>query len=349
MVRVTGNFSSEGPLHPAALDALLAAFEQGWADPKKLTESSAKAAILRDGALATISTRLNLPQASLEIIGEPALGSYLSIAGLLRPESTFFYGATDKGKVRAIARAHTGPVIEIPVNTLGELEIPQEIVGHSVLSLQSANSETGAIQDLENFVDSATDISIDATASGVKTQLPSRWATALFDATSWSGPSGLAILAINNDKVWKYPLPHIAPIRSPGSYSLPLLLAAAVALDEFTYDQEGLHALQQQLITGLTSIPGIRYVLTHGAPNFNSFLVDGVANEQLIRALSERGISIDGGSACNPEDLQPSHVIAAMGYPTHGHIRITLHSDTTKSDIDLLLSACLEIIPALRR
>ncbi len=34
--------------------------------------------------------------------------------------------------------------------------------------------------------------------------------------------------------------------------------------------------------------------------------------------------ALDSGSACTAEDLQPSHVLAAMGVLTHGNIRITL-------------------------
>lgn len=325
-----------------------AAFDQGWADPKKLSQNSSRAAILRDQALESISSRLTIPKGSLEILGEPSLGHYLAINGLLTSQSRFIYGATDKGKIRALARAHQGQVDEISVDESGQLQSVTTQPGHSVLSLQSTNSETGAIQELEKFVGCASEIAIDATASGAQTTLPSVWSTALFDSTSWRGPAGLSILAINRTANWKYPLPHIAPIRVPGSYSLPLLIASAVALDEFAYDRDRFLNQQQRVISSLTAIAGVTYVRTEGAPHLNSFLVEGVANEQLIRALAERGIDVDGGSACNPEDLKPSHVIAAMGYPTSGHIRITLHAETSDEDISALLKSCSEIIPDLR-
>ena len=104
VVRVTGNFTSESPLHPAAKSALLAAFDQGWADPKKISQNSAKAAILKNQALENIAGTLRVKPDSLEIIGEPALGHYLGIGGLLHNEDTFAYAATDKGKIRAVAR-----------------------------------------------------------------------------------------------------------------------------------------------------------------------------------------------------------------------------------------------------
>ena len=349
MVRVTGNFTSESPLHPAASEAIAAAFDQGWADPKKLSQRAAKAAILRDQAVESIAVRLQIPANSIEVLGEPALGPYLAIAGLLNSDSLLSYGATDKGKIRAIARSHSGEVREIPVDKTGHLIRAAKSAGHSVLSLQTVNGETGAIQDVEEFVGSATEISIDATASGPLTALPSQWSTALFDSTSWQGPSGLSILAISAKAKWKYPLPHISPIRTPGSYSLPLLLASAVALDEFTYEKDIFEAQQRRIVSSLTALPDVIHVATEGLPHLNSFIVGGIANEQLIRALSEVGVDIDGGSACNPEDLQPSHVIAAMGYPTSGHIRITLHAGISEEDINVLIASFQKLIPELRR
>jgi cysteine desulfurase len=60
--------------------------------------------------------------------------------------------------------------------------------------------------------------------------------------------------------------------------------------------------------------------------------------------MHQRGFEIDAGSACSPEDLAPSHVIAVMGLPTNGHIRITLHPDHTTADIEALASALKEVL-----
>lgn len=161
--------------------------------------------------------------------------------------------------------------------------------------------------------------------------------------------AGLAILAISDEKNFIYPLPHIAPIKSPGSYSLPLLLAAATALDEFSYDRTHFAELRNRLIASIEMHPSISEVVVDGLPHLVSLLVEGVAAEQLVRTLSERGFSIDAGSACNPEDLQPSHVIAAMGLPTTGHIRITLHSGMTADDVDQLAKALTTAVDELSR
>ena len=347
MVRVTGNFTSESPLSPELLQNLLAAFEQGWADPKKLSQSAAKAAILRNQSLENIGTRLELRPECIEVLGEPALGHYLAIGGLLTPDSTFIYSSVDKGKVRAISRSQNGTSQEFAVSRDGLIQVSESLNKNSVLSLQMANSETGVIQDSEALTKNQALISIDATSSGPRLALPSRWDTALFDARSWNGPAGLAILAINNEARYTYPLPRIAPIKSPGTYSLPLLITAAMALENFIdSDPE----IRNYLIQKLDGVTGVEVVAkeSHAINNVISLTVSGASGEHLLRELATHGIDIDSGSACNPADLQPSHVLAAMGYPTDGHLRATLHRGTTREDIDLLIAALKKTIETLR-
>jgi cysteine desulfurase len=346
VVRVTGNFTSESPLSEALHQNLLAAFDQGWADPKKLSQSAAKAAILRNQSLENIGSRLGIRPDCIEVLGEPALGHFLAIYGLLRPESQFIYSAIDKGKVRALSRSHPGLSTELAVSSSGLIGWDQTPPHTSVLSLQLANGETGVIQDAEPLVNNEALIAIDATTSGLNVALPSRWDTALFDARSWNGPAGLAILAINNNATYAYPLPKIAPIKSPGSYSLPLLITAAMALESYTVTKA---ELRHYLISELLQISEVT-VIAPDSPALNhvlSFTVSQISGEHLVRELATKGIDIDSGSACNPADLQPSNVLAAMGYPTDGHLRATLHSGVTKEDIDQLIQALTQTIAAL--
>ena len=340
VVRVTENFTSESPLHPAAREALLAAFDQGWADPKKISQSSARAAILKNQSLENIGNRLGLRPDAIEIIGEPALGHFLAIAGLLSPSQNFAYASIDKGKIRAIARSHSGPVQELEVDSKGQISGATNLPDDTVISLQLANGETGIIQKF--LPTQRVKIAVDATASGPRLPLPENWSTALFDAQSWAGPSGIGILAIN-DSGYTYPLPRIAPIKSPGTYSLPLLMAASIALDNFAPEDA---EIRRYLIESFTGMAGISVVAADAKalPNKISLSIPAIAGEQLVRALAEGGADVDSGSACSAADLQPSHVLAAMGYPTTGHVRITLHSGTTHSEIDALKKAISQAI-----
>jgi len=348
VVRVTGNFTSEAPLSEVVRESLLAAFEQGWADPKKLSQSSAKAAILRNQSLENIARRLGVAVDNLHALGEPALGHFLAIAGLLKPTSEFIYSSADKGKIRAIARSHPGKISEVSVNDAGQMIYAVAPNSDSVLSLQHANGETGIIQKRDSAISDLGFISVDATSSGPRLALPEHWDTALFDSQSWGGPTGLALLAIRNNSRYTYPFPRIAPISVPGSYSLPLLIAASIALENFTLEDP---ALRTFLASALKRINDVVVVgeEVDALPHILSCVVGGIDSERLVRELSRRGFDVDSGSACSPEDLQPSHVLAAMGLSTSGHLRFTLRHDTTRESISELVKNIEEVASELRR
>ena len=343
VVRVTGNFASEGPLSPPVREALLAAFDQGWADPKKLSQVASKAAILRNQSIENIAAKLKIPAASIEILGEPSLGHFLAISGFLRAGSTFAYSSIDKGKVRAIARSQGLTHLEMPIDPEGQIIYPDSFPNQTTLSLQLANGETGLFQRDSSAAEKAHFIAVDATSSGSRIPLPPKWDSALFDSRSWNGPAGISIFAIANRADFAYPLPHIAPISVPGSYSLPLLIASSIALDFF---ENASSQMRDYLVNGLQKISGAE-VVGAGLPALNNVLscvIQGVRNEAIVRQLAAQGIDVDAGSACSPADLQPSHVIASMGHATDGHLRFTLHAETTNEEIDVLLRSLQEII-----
>ena len=346
VVRVTGNFASEAPLPPPVRDALLAAFDQGWADPKKQSQAASRAAILRNQSIENIASRVGIPVQSVEVLGEPSLGHFLAIAGLLRNESTFAYASIDKGKVRAIARRHEGSCLERPVTSDGQISFPNSLPPATTLSLQLANGETGVIQLHNEALESAQFISVDATTTGARVALPSRWDSALFDARSWNGPAGLSILAIANRADFAYPLPHLAPISAPGSYSLPLLIAASVALESFVVETP---ENREYLISELQKLEGVE-VVAKDSPSINSILscvIKGARNEVIVRELASQGIDVDAGSACSPADLQPSHVLASMGYETDGHLRFTIRADVSKDEITKAVQSLKAVISAI--
>lgn len=344
MVRVTGNFTSEAPLAGIVTSAIAAAFEAGWADPKKLSQAATRAKILRSQAIESIAERLGTRVDEIEIVGEGELATYLCIAGFLQPDRHLAVGSIDRGKIRAFTRIHHNHTI-VPVDSNGAL-VADKIPAQSLLTLQVANGETGATQDVNNLASKAEMIVLDATASAPRVLLPSKWDGAIFSSQSWGGPSGLSFMAIRNAAKWRYPLPHIAPIRTPGGYSLPLLLGAAVALENFDTNDAKISELNCYLRKAFAeSLPDATLVGDSNTclPHKVTVIIPGGISEMFIRELEAQSISIDAGSACSPDDLTPSHVLAAMGLPTEGSIRLTLRHDQTEAEIDELVKALVKV------
>jgi len=351
VAHLTGNFTSEAPLSPAVREAISAALEQGWGDPKKQSQASARAAILRDSAKAEIASILGTSSDRLEVIGEPSLLHYIALMGFHRNDSTLYTSTVDLGKIRAVARSHSDASQEIGVDHEGRYLLDSvKVSKKSVISIQACNGETGVTQKLEKWREHSSHVVLDATRSLITNTSVTGFAATTFDATSWNGPSGLGFLAVGDPKSFIYPLPHIAPIRVPGSFSIPLLVGSAIALSEFLLSQEKLKELRKLLVTSLSGISRITILaIDSGSESRHlSALVDGYSSEEVLRSLLHKGVSVDAGSACSPEDLTPSHVIASMGFPTQGHLRFTLHPGHTAEDISHLAKTLLEVLEELR-
>lgn len=355
MVRVTGNFTSQSPLHPAAIALINDAFGQGWADPTKIGDVSARTAILRHEAIESIAENLNLLPNEIEVLGEPRLGHHLGISGLLRPEHTLLHSAIDRRSVFAVAQAHQnsgGSSQVLTVGSNGRICDLNQANQLSVLALQSANIETGITQDIDSVIESInpTYVALDYSATP-NLSLPKRWDSALFDATSWQGPAGIGILAIRNATAWKNPLPNLGIRRTPESYSLPLLLASAVALDAWMKEEENeslrIKSLNQLIRQSLTDAGlGITFAgqLSESVGHIIALVVNGCVGEDLVRQLNEINFVLDSGSACTASQMQPSHVLAAMDIASEGNLRITLHHGVTEPEVRQLISAITSVV-----
>ena len=354
---VTTNFISESPLSPLVRDALFDAIEQGWQDPRKLSQHSGRARILHNSAIELFASQLEVQPSEVEVLGEPGLATFYALGGLLRPEDTLLHSAVDRKEVFAIARNH-GKVRELSVNQMGKI-VPESLPDHAatVFLLQGGNGETGVIQDVEELVSELplARIACDFFSSGPRLPLPSHWATAIFDAKSWQGPQGISLLLIREGAAWRNPLPHLNILRTPQSTSLPLLIASAVALEEWNRIEidEGLRLrkltqLLREKIHSAIEDCDIAGDLNDSLPHITSISFLYVQGEELLRKLDTAGFSVDSGSACTADDLQPSHVLAAMGLLTHGNIRITLHHGAKDEEVLALVAAIREAVQELR-
>jgi cysteine desulfurase len=158
----------------------------------------------------------------------------------------------------------------------------------------------------------------------------------------------LAIVAINSPAQWKNPLPHISSVRRTyGTYSLPLLLASAVALENYRPSEKFTRELTARFRTDVAqALPDalIAGELEKSMSHLTSLVIPGTNGEELLRELERQGFAVDSGSACTAMNLQPSHVLAAMGLPTDGNIRIAIHTETTLEEVTGLVNALVSAV-----
>jgi cysteine desulfurase len=79
-----------------------------------------------------------------------------------------------------------------------------------------------------------------------------------------------------------------------------------------------------------------------------ALVADNCVGEDLVRQLNEMNFVLDSGSACTAAQMQPSHVLAALGMKSDGNLRITLHHGVTEAEVRELASAITSVVQQSR-
>jgi cysteine desulfurase len=132
-------------------------------------------------------------------------------------------------------------------------------------------------------------------------------------------------------------------------------LASAVALDAWLKEEVSeslrIRELNQQIRSSLTEANiGISFagVLSDCVSQTIALVADGCVGEDLVRQLNEVNLVLDSGSACTAAQMQPSHVLAALGMSSEGNLRITLHHGVTETEVRELISAITSVVQRSR-
>jgi len=83
-----------------------------------------------------------------------------------------------------------------------------------------------------------------------------------------------------------------------------------------------------------------------------SICIAGLDSENLLLELDKYNISAGSGSACTSHSVEPSHVLKAISVEPkyiNGALRFSLGRETTKKDIDYLVSSLVKIIADLTK
>jgi cysteine desulfurase len=263
---------------------------------------------------------------------------------------------------------------ELPVDGSGSVAI-DELAGllsveTALVAVMLANNETGVVQPLRRVVDAVREragtarVFTDAVQAASFLSLAETTSAAdlvALSAHKAGGPVGTGALAVR-------PPTAIAPRQYGGGQererrsgtqdvvgAVGLAVALRLAAAERSEAVRRVAALRDRLAAGLTeTVPGLHRTVPPGVdvlPGHLHLCLGGIEREELLVALSERGVCASGGSSCASGALEASYVLAAMGVPdelARGAIRFTLGHDTTGADIERALAVVPEVVASLR-
>ena len=363
------------PLHPAARSALLAALDDGWADPARLSSSGRRARVLLDGAREAVAAEVGCRPDELSFTSNGTTAAHLGVLGALagrrRTGSHVVHSAVEHSCVlHAVARAEAVAATAVQATSVGVDRLGRTDAGAFAAALRadtalacliSASHEVGTTQPVAEVAAACSErgvpLLVDAAQSLGRMAVPEGWSVLTGSAHKWGGPPGVGVLVVRTGTRWHSPGPtdeHEGG-RVPGAVALPNVLAAAVALQaaagEAAAEDARLRTLVDRLRTAVpAAVPDVEVV---GDPygrlphllTFSCLYVDG---ESLLRELDRRGFEVSSGSSCTSSTLEPSHVLVAMGALTHGNVRVSLSRTTTEQDVEDFLAAVPAAVAQLR-
>lgn len=239
----------------------------------------------------------------------------------------------------------------------------------TLISVMHGNNEVGTVQPIEAIGRLAREKGILFHTDAVQTvgQLPTRVRDIPCDLLSMSahkvyGPKGVGLLyrrmgvplvsqIAGGDQEYnlRAGTENVAGIVGLGK-ALELAFAALQ-----TGEPERARGLRDRLIRGILGAVPDAELTGHPEqrlPNNASFRFPQIEGEPLLLNLDMRGICGSSGAACATGEIEPSHVLLALGFTrkeAHGALRLTLGRENTEAEIDQVIAALPPLVESLRK
>lgn len=360
--RVHLDAASGLPLHPASRAALLAALEDGWADPSRLYGAARRARLLLDASREAVADVLGARADEVRFTPSGVAAAHLGVLGAVaarrRTGSHVVHSAVEHSSI--LHAVEGTDATSVPVDRLGRVNVQAYAAAlradTALACLIAASHEVGTVQPVAEVAEvcaaAGVPLLVDAAQAVGRAPLEPGWSLLTANAHLWGGPPGVGVLAVRTGVRWRSPWPadEGEPCRD-----LPGIVAAAAGLQAAAAEAAAEDARLRPLVQRIRSrvaetIPDVEVVgdpvrrLPH-LVTFSCLYVDG---ESLLRALDKEGFAVSSGSSCTSSTLEPSHVLAAMGVLTHGNVRVSLHRGVTGADVERFLVVLAGTVARLR-
>ena len=336
------DYNATTPLDPAVRQAMLPFLGEVWGNPSSIHHVGRQARAILDEARDRAAMVLGCKPGEVIFTSGGTESSNLAILGtarLLREKGRHIIASAIEHHAvlhpcEYLARKEGFAVSLLPVNPEGLVDandLEKAIRKDTTLvSIMAANNEIGTVQPVAELGAVCRRHGILFHTDAVQWFGKEPFANihqfnadlVSICAHKFHGPKGAGLLFAGS------PL-HPDPIlmgggheneRRAGTENLAAIMGLVEAMERFVrkpvFEREQLSPLTQRLTDSLMNLAGVQTVgsLKNKLPNTLSFVVKRADSISLLAGLDLEGICASSGSACSAGSLEPSHVIAALGF-----------------------------------
>jgi cysteine desulfurase len=373
--RVYLDWNATTPLRPAARAAMAAALDL-VGNPSSVHAEGRAARGLVEEARAEVARAVGADTRNVVFTSGGTEANSLALTPGLRrgsglPVNRLVVSAVEHASVLAGGRFRPDAIEIAGVNEWGIIDLGQlrDLLADrpaALVSVMSANNETGALQPTAEIADIVHDsgglLHVDAIQSVGKISLNINALKAdliSISAHKMGGPKGVGAVVFSEglaglegllrgggqEQGRRAGTENVAGIAGFGA-------AIKAALASMDTDMKRIEKLRDDLEISLRRTRGVIVFSSEAPrlPNTTLFTVPGLKAETAVIGFDLEGIAVSSGSACSSGKVQPSHVLKAMGVGpelARGAVRLSLGWSTTEADIDRCLEAWRKLAGAL--
>jgi len=378
-VRVYFDYNATTPLAPEVIDAVARATRDVFGNASSVHRFGQQAKALLDDARSAAAALINADPSEIVFTSGGTESDNFAIRGAAEAlEATgrrhLIASAIEHEAVlntlKALARRGWRTTL-LPVESSGIVS-PDRLRGAigaetALVSVMHANNEIGTIQPVREIAAIAHEhgalVHTDAVQSSGKIPVDVRALDVdllSLSAHKFNGPKGAGALWIKRGT-------RLQPTmtggkhernRRAGTENVPAIsglgVAAQLAASKLGAESRRVGELRDRLERGIieaipgTSVNGAREMRV---PSTTNISFDRVEAESLLIALDLAGVAVSTGSACSSGTLEPSHVLKAMGLPTHrtqNSLRFSLGLFSTEGEVDFTIAVLPRLVEKLR-
>ena len=374
--RVYLDHNASTPVHPEVVEAMLPYFAERFGNPSSIHGFGREAREGLDTARERIARFLRVGKEEIVFTSGGTESDNLAIKGVAaaRGGGHIVTSAVEHHAVLRTCAALEGQgfaVTVVPVDGYGMVDpedVRRALRNDTVLvSIMHANSEVGTMQPVGAIGRITRERGIPFHVDGVQTfgKLPVDLDALNVDLFSFSahkiyGPKGAAGLYIRKGT-------KMASVqhggeherrRRAGTENVPGIVGLGKAVEvrgrDMAAEEGRVRALRDRLWEGLSArVSEIRLNghPTERLPGTCNVCFRNIESESIVLGLDLKGVGVSAGSACTSGNVEPSHVLVAMGVPLDwamGTVRCSVGRSTTAEDIDYVVDSVEPLAGKLR-